>query len=153
MSVSTTIGRYNINKYGVATKAPVTVETLPLEADDIIKKCGGDYEKIFYEIRSRVRYRFMEMDTVENMCVYSLNNGKGACYNYAALYQYIMSRAGYEIITINGIPHDGGVHYWNMVKMNGKWYHFDSCNNYFKVSDAFMKDRYSWDYDAFPTTG
>ena len=38
-------------------------------------------------------------------------------------------------------------------KINGKWYHFDSCNNYFKVSDAFMKDRYSWDYDAFPTTG
>ena len=49
---------------------------------------------------------------------------RGVCQAYAE-YGFIMLReAGFEAISIDGTA-DGVKHVWNMVKLDGKWYHID----------------------------
>lgn len=151
LSVSTTIGSYIIDAQGVATKAPVTIETLPKEADAILAKTGKDLYNIYRYVDDYISYKFMPQESVEAMAVYALNNRKGACYHYAALLYYLLNRAGYEVIIINGTGHNDGPHYWNMVCVDGTWYHLDACNSYYLVSGEYLKERnYTWEEDAFP---
>lgn len=62
-----------------------------------------------------------------NKAAYSgLTKYYGNCYTYYAVSSAMLTRAGIYNIEIkrNDINRP---HYWNLVKLDGKWYHFDTC--------------------------
>ncbi len=53
-----------------------------------------------------------------------LVNGTGICGSYALAYRALMNSAGMECIYLSS---EEMSHAWNMVKIDGKWYHVDCC--------------------------
>lgn len=49
---------------------------------------------------------------------------KAVCAGYAVAYQYLLQQVGIEAITISGTA--GGPHAWNIIKMEGDYYHVDA---------------------------
>lgn len=90
----------------------------------------------------------------------------GNCYTYYAVSAALLTRAGIENMMIQrNIP--DRPHYWNLVKIDGSWYHFDSCPHYdyaplesFLLTDAEVIDYstnaaegyYSFDSSLYPAT-
>ena len=52
-----------------------------------------------------------------------LVGGTAVCQGYAEAYMDLLQRAGLECILIESTPMD---HCWNLVKLDGNWYHIDS---------------------------
>ncbi len=50
----------------------------------------------------------------------------GNCYTYYAVASALLTRAGISNIVIQRNDPDDP-HYWNLVKIGGSWYHFDTC--------------------------
>ena len=50
----------------------------------------------------------------------------GNCYTYYAVASALLTRVGIENIEIHRND-PTRPHYWNLVKMDGSWYHFDTC--------------------------
>lgn len=53
-----------------------------------------------------------------------LTEGKGICGSYAMAYESLMNAAGVECIYLSSSRMN---HAWNMVKIDGEWYHVDVC--------------------------
>lgn len=75
-------------------------------------------------------------DAVVNMTEYStyggaykseadgpLLNGSALCEGYSKAFMYLCQKMGIECICVSGDA--GGSHMWNMVKLEGEWYHMD----------------------------
>lgn len=54
----------------------------------------------------------------------ALISGKSVCEGYAESFLHIMRLCGIECCMVNGVLH-GVSHVWNMVKLDGSWYHID----------------------------
>lgn len=70
----------------------------------------------------------------------ALINNLAVCDGYAKAYDFLCKKAGLESIYITG-ERDGWWHAWNMVKIDGKWFHFDTT--WMSVNDMttyFMMD-------------
>lgn len=73
------------------------------------------------------------IDTVEynanapdNQCVQSaLLNHQSVCAGYAKAFQYICHRMGYFCTYVTGKILNGGDHAWNIVRIDGSYYHVD----------------------------
>lgn len=52
---------------------------------------------------------------------------RGDCYNFMAVARAMLGAMGIESITIDRYPQIPSPHFWNLVKIDGKWYHCDSC--------------------------
>ncbi|MER1986551.1 MAG: transglutaminase domain-containing protein [Solibacillus sp.] len=88
--------------------------------------------------------------------------GKGVCQGYA-LFAYKLLRAlGVENHYVTGEVETGG-HAWNLVKVDGAWYHLDTTWNdplpdrgqevrydYFLISDAQIGQDHMWEQGKFP---
>lgn len=91
------------------------------------------------------------------------NEGKGVCQAYALAAYHMLERAGIEAHYVTGLG-NGVEHAWNLVKVDGEWYHLDVTFNdplfetlddttrnyihykYFLMSDAqIMKDHSTHD--------
>ena len=90
----------------------------------------------------------------------------GNCYIYYAVTSTLLTRAGIENIEIQRND-PSNPHYWNLVKINGAWYHLDTCPHYaghkmtaFLLTDAQVKaysvnevaGYYSFDESKYPDT-
>lgn len=92
----------------------------------------------------------------------ALVNGDAVCNGYAEALQLLFMCAGIDsefvIGTANGIDHA-----WNLVKLDGKWYHLDATWNdpipdlgedlvhpYFNVSDEVIEESHIWDHTKYP---
>ncbi len=87
----------------------------------------------------------------------------GNCYTYYAVSSALLTRVGIENIEIHRND-PARPHYWNLVKMDGEWYHFDTCPQpaphklkVFLLTDsevrAFPLDYYySFDSSSYPAT-
>lgn len=51
-------------------------------------------------------------------------NHRSVCKGYARAFQYLLTKAGIESTVINGTA-DGASHAWNLVNLDGEYYHFD----------------------------
>ena len=58
-----------------------------------------------------------------------LKNRRGNCFVYFSTAAELLSRAGIENIMIKR-TNESNPHYWNLVKVDGEWYHFDSCPHF-----------------------
>ncbi|NLJ40146.1 MAG: hypothetical protein GX352_00825, partial [Clostridiales bacterium] len=95
-----------------------------------------------------------------------IKRGSGDCFTYYATARALLTRAGFENMCVTRIDK---THYWNLVKYNGDWYHFDTCyRNPKYYFDGFLrtdedlanytkkrKDRrgyYNFDKSLYPPT-
>ncbi len=80
--------------------------------------------------------------------------GSGVCDSYARAYQMLCTAAGLESIYVTGYG-NGGYHGWNLVKVDGKWYHVDTTwddsgwsyadmHRYFLLTDEEMARDHVW---------
>ncbi len=98
--------------------------------------------------------------------IYMIENGKGVCQAYTALFNRLMESAGmgdkelavrHDSFADNGSGRIG--HAWNMVNIDGKWYHIDTTwddtgrsvryNYYLKSDESFEKDHF-WRENHYP---
>ena len=85
---------------------------------------------------------------------------------YYAVASALLTRAGIENMEIQR-DNPASPHYWNLVKVNGCWYHFDTCPHYsghwlqsFLLTDAQVRayseyevpGYYSFDPSLYPAT-
>lgn len=98
-----------------------------------------------------------------------LLKGTGVCDSYARAYLMLCTAAGLECMYISGTAYSSGewgAHGWNMVKLNGSWYHVDctwddpneggyECHDYFCVDDETMARDHRWNKpdDVFDAEG
>ena len=91
-----------------------------------------------------------------------LYEGKGVCQGYALLAYKMLDEMGVKNLYITGEVPDGG-HAWNMVKLDGHWYHLDTTwndplpdrglgvsYNYFLISDSQLQKDHAWDIAKYP---
>lgn len=79
------------------------------------------------------------------------------CEGYAKTAKALLDRNGVEISYIRGTT-SGGNHGWNLVKLNGEWYHLDVTWNdaggdrktFYLVTDEFMRQSRAWDTSKYP---
>ncbi len=94
-----------------------------------------------------------------------LLRGTGVCQSYAYAYDMLLKEIGMESIYLTGFagsssdPNDpGGYHGWNLVKMDGEWYHVDCTwddpgygghenHSYFGLTDEMISKDHSWTRD------
>ncbi len=110
-----------------------------------------------------VNYRYDTDHNVRNLYEF-FKTGKGVCQGYALTYAYLLKKCGVEVGYATSTSMN---HMWNMVKVDGKWYHVDvtyddpSVNGvddvfgfcrhaYFMKSDSYMtaNEHYGWTADG-----
>ncbi|WP_107950663.1 transglutaminase domain-containing protein [Lysinibacillus parviboronicapiens] len=92
-----------------------------------------------------------------------LMEGQAVCQGYALLAYKMLQQAGIETQYVVGYVNGSEGHAWNMVKLDGKWYHLDTTWNdplpnrvgassydYFLVTDAQLKKDHSWIASDYP---
>ncbi len=91
-----------------------------------------------------------------------LQEHKGVCQGYALLALKMLQALGVETQYVVGEVYTGG-HAWNLVKVDGKWYHLDTTWNdptpdrknvvryeYFLIDDAKMELDHTWIQTDYP---
>lgn len=99
-----------------------------------------------------------------------LVNGKGVCGGYASAMDKLLKAAGLESMIISGEAGEDGKyepHVWNLVKLDGEYYHIDATwddpvyilngmrrdvlhFDYFNLNDEEMSKDHKWDRDKYP---
>lgn len=117
------------------TKAPAasTKEKLDVLCTEILQDILSDgmsdrqkAEAIYNRVH-RIKYVNTpdDGDWIENAYV-GLTTGRGDCENYSAASRALLTKAGipnYELERYGGTSE----HYWEIVYVDGGWYHFDAC--------------------------
>lgn len=93
--------------------------------------------------------------------------GSSACYGYSMLYMDVMNRLGIPCqIVVCYDTGDGYGHAWNVVQLDGQWYHVDltwddplpdlagfvSHRNLLKTDEEFRTDTHDFEWDALVET-
>lgn len=66
-----------------------------------------------------------------------IKQGSGDCFTTYSTSRVLLTRAGFESIEVTRVD---GTHYWNLVKYDGNWYHFDSVRHrYGSPKERFLK--------------
>lgn len=97
-----------------------------------------------------------------------LMEGQAVCQGYALLTYKMLNQIGVEVQYVVGVVNGNEDHAWNLVKIDGKWYHLDTTWNdplpnrvgtssydYFLVPDTQLKKDHKWvtsDYPAATST-
>ena len=129
----TTAGVYFINytssdsvgnvavKQRKVTVTPDYVDTQRLVADIAKNLTATDPESLRDFVRSNIIY--LASWGGEDPVAYGFTNWSGNCYVHAACFQALLEYFGYEseIIWVTN-----KTHYWNIIKLDGVWYHMDS---------------------------
>ncbi len=151
-------------------------QSVNLYADNVLAALGTNgmsardkAAAIYKWCRTNIRYSTSTSDLMGNFvaAAYSgFTTHAGNCYTYYAVCSTLLTRAGIENMEI----HRDSIkspHYWNLVKVDGNWYHLDTCP---KLKDyplqAFLltdkqvrdyslyqaKDYYKFDASLYPAT-
>ncbi len=98
-----------------------------------------------------------------------LLTNQGVCEAYSRVYHLLTKMAGLEAHTVVGVA--GGPHAWNMVRVDGEWYHvdvtWDDCvspketresdaidisRRYFLINDIEMRKDHKWRISSLPNS-
>ena len=123
----------------------------------IINDNMSDYDKV-NAINRYIIDRYEYDYDLKSLSVYSaLTTSETVCQGYSMTAYKMFNYAGIKNRIIVGTAR-GTSHSWNLVKIDGKWYHIDITNNdsgniykYFLVSDQFLiNNNYKWDSKMYP---
>lgn len=123
------------------------------EVEKIIDKVTTDdmdiYQKIF-ALNEYVKNRVSYDNTLSKFSAYDALKGSAVCQGYTLLMNRLLQAIGIENRVATGVL-QGDSHSWNMVKIDGVWYHLDVTNNgddnrYFLVGNqALISDGFKID--------
>ncbi len=91
---------------------------------DVAPEDYNDLQKLaaLYDAVCRMSNYTANIDDVKTWSPYSIvTRGEGICSGYAMLMRYLLNQSGVEAECVSNEPHA-----WNIVKINGKWYHSDT---------------------------
>ncbi len=131
------------------TKEQMLIERMFMEneTNKVINKIGKDWsdaEKALYvhdwlDVNYMYDYDLFEHPGDENHDIVGfLKDKRGVCQSYAYTYMYILRRMGinsYYVIS------ETDNHGWNVVQIDGKWYHVDAT-----YDDPILGETYHYDY-------
>ncbi len=140
----------NVEEYLTALEiAEVTIAQMDISylTDIGVIKAAYDY----IVLNTEYDYEAVENNTVSDMVNYAYGvfvNGKAVCGGYSQAYSMLLSLAGIENRYVTGSEELR--HAWNMVEIDGCWYHcdvtygdngYDGCAiyNYFLKNDEYME--------------
>ena len=86
-----------------------------------------DYDTIALDIQKAEGLERNELDELRTICGVFLNE-KTVCEGYARAYAYLMQKCGIECAECCGVltrKESGGGHAWNIIKLDGEYYHMD----------------------------
>lgn len=124
-----------------------------------------DVEKVKYVNDYLVMHTKYVLDSKESPYTpYSiLMNGEGVCEGYALAALLMLEEIGMDVKYVTGEAVPGGLHAWNLVKVEGEWYHLDVTWNdplpdqgknvrydYFLIPDEQISEDHNWTRSDFP---
>ena len=134
----------------------------------IITPTMNDFQKILAVHDYIIRHYHYELNTDGSpFAVYTfMHEKRGVCMAYALLFEKMMEQLAIPCYYVVGKAEgesDAG-HAWNMVQLNGHWYHIDATWNdlgsrttnhairyrYFLRDDDFMKKDHIWNFAHYP---
>ena len=149
------------------------IEDLYALTDEILAKIitddMTDIEKLFAMfkwIRTNVAFMDTRLDQLDyvNEAIRCLKGRPSECYACAAGFMALVERAGFESMMVKRY-NTYVKHYWNLVKVDGNWYHFDTTPQLARLYICFMatddevaafesyeRNYYRFDHDAYPAT-
>jgi hypothetical protein len=105
-----------------------------------------------HKLHNYVRYAFAPDGTVThhtdmNCSTTTLSTRIGVCGGYARSYYNLAVAAGFapKDFLIGG---DGHCHGWNFVRINGLWYNFDACHDFYFATDSQYCNHMSSNFGA-----
>jgi hypothetical protein len=86
-----------------------------------------------------------------NVAINGIRYQSGDCYTFYSISRLLITRAGIPNIEVRRYPAvEGKNHWWNLVYVDGGWYHFDSCprrrDGYFCLQTDAQLRKYATDY-------
>lgn len=106
--------------------------TLNTKVSIICKKVQSlsDYDKLIFFHDYLLRFCSYTLDAKNPFSAYGcLIDGKAVCEGYSKAFSILCLNAGIPCINVIGNADDGNTenqaHMWNMVKLDGRWYHID----------------------------
>lgn len=134
--VGINIVKVSIN-YTKNTKAEINAEVnlVKQKIDDIISETVtngmSDYEKQLaihdYLAENIVYYKYTNVDSipeVKHNAYGGIIDNSAVCDGFTKAYQLILNKLNIENVFVQGIT-DGAAHAWNLVKLDGEYYHTD----------------------------
>lgn len=98
----------------------------------------------------------------EHSAYAALVKGRAVCQGYALLLYKMLNEAGVEARIISGVA-GGENHAWNLVQLDGNWYHLDATWNdpipdepgrvlydYYNRTDEQMRETHTWEEGEYP---
>lgn len=163
---------YFSDKQSYASIGDTGNEELNALCDDILASLISDSmserEKayaIYTWVTSSIRYRGnFDMSDWRKGAITVLKKRRGNCFAFYSASRALLTRAGFENMEIKEEP---DYHFWNLVKVDGYWYHFDTTRGWgterFLWTDKQMRKyrlklrrggylRYKWDASKYPAT-
>lgn len=118
---------------GTYSKTKEECKVLDAQIENAVTKCFSemgsglsDYEKVKYiyeYIINTTEYNLNSTDN-QNICSVFLN-GESVCMGYAKTMQYLLLKQDIFCTLVNGTALEGEEHAWNMVLLEGQYYHVD----------------------------
>lgn len=92
-----------------------------------VSKDADDYTKVKYVYEYLVHSTEYDMSAPDNqnICSVFLNN-RSVCQGYSKATQLLLNRMGVECTLVTGVVNTTEGHSWNLVKMDGDYYHLDT---------------------------
>lgn len=118
---------------GTYTKTEEECEVIDSQIEKYVANCFAgmksgmsDYEKVKYiyeYIINGTEYNLTAEDS-QNICSVFLN-GESVCMGYAKAMQYLLLEQDILCTIVNGTAQEGEVHAWNLLLLDGQYYHLD----------------------------
>lgn len=116
---------------------------------------GSQYSMIKQVYETIIENTQYDLNSKNNQDIRSvLLNGRSVCQGYAETTQYLLNRLGIFATVVSGTANGGG-HSWNLVKVDGAYYHLDTTwgdSSYTSVDDTYVGKIPEINYDYFLVT-
>lgn len=164
MARNTKIDKFDVDANGVLTNpfATITNDNLDAYVQLLLDTYGRDPESIYKYCRNNFYYKYRDKSDVNSMACRMINNGCGACWDYAALCYKMLKAAGYNCQIVVGKGAFYAEHNWIIMEVSpGVWRHLDPERTHMWVymkTDADLEAldgsargiRYQWDHSKYP---
>ncbi|MBQ4424389.1 MAG: hypothetical protein II882_01465 [Lachnospiraceae bacterium] len=167
---NTQIGEYTIDSQGICriNFGEITKENLKEYVAYLLDRYGSTPLEIYTYVVENYTFRFKEKEDTETMAIRMFNAGYGACWDFAAVTEYLLEAAGYRCRWVIGESGLRESHDWLLVEMEpGVWRHMDTMRRqyfiynltddelaaYDGVAGSYVWDRTKWTSTTSTGTG
>ena len=132
-------------------------------AEDIMADLWRDNDidtayEIFNWVHSNISYQTLtSYESFEEAAFDGFTKRSGDCYVYFACSKMLLDIAGIPNLMVERYPVETNSHYWNLVQIDGLWYHCDATvfrdhpGMYFLLTDDEIDDgHHSFDHSLYP---